>query len=313
MNMNRKIACGLIASLLCCTTLFAQADMPQELRAKFETELKHISENFHGVLGAEFVDLTDGQKITINADSVFPTASTIKVAILIELFRQSEQKPGLLKQQRPFTSNVGGGMTRLLSADSMVAIEDIAKIMINLSDNAATNILIDEVGMDNVNRLISSLGFTHMKLQRKMLASDLSAHGQENIATPAEGAALMTKLAQCELPISKASCDRARQILEIPQDSQPAKDPIPRNIPIAFKWGGLEGVVNGWAIVNLPDRPYVFSIMSTYGEEDGAVAVRAVSAAAFSYYSRLARSNPYGVRNGIDAVRKERATTQKKP
>ena len=152
-----------------------------------------------------------------------------------------------------------------------------------------------------------------MKLQRKMLARDASAHGTENIATPAEGATLMTKIAQCEVPVSKASCDRVRQILEIPQDPHPAKDPIPRDIPIAFKWGGLEGVVNGWAIVGLPDRPYVFAIMSTYGEEDGAASVRAASAAAFAYYSRLARANPYGVRNGIDAVRKEKANTPKKP
>jgi beta-lactamase class A len=301
--------------LLFSTTAFAQVDMERELHAKFETELKDINRNFHGVLGAEFVDLTDGQKISLNADTVFPTASTIKVAILLELFRQAEQKPDLLKQQRPFAARDGtgaSGMARLLSAGSLISIEDIAKLMINLSENTATNLLIDEVGMDNVNRLISTLGFSHMKLQRKMLAREAGARGQENIATPAEGAALMTRLAQCEVPVSKASCDRARQILEIPQDPHPAKDAIPRNIPIAFKWGGLEGVVNGWAIVSLPDRPYVFAIMSTFGEDDGAAAVRAASEAAFHYYSRLARANAYGVRNSLDVVRKERAN-QKKP
>src|SRR5207244_6724849 len=98
-----------------------------------------------------------------------------------------------------------------------VSVEDIAKMMINLSENTATNLMIDEVGMDNVNRLISTLGFKNMKLQRKMLARDASARGQENIATPAEGAAIMTKIAQCELPLSTPSYDKARQIHEIPQ------------------------------------------------------------------------------------------------
>jgi len=204
-------------------------------------------------------------------------------------------------------------MAALIGSDSAISIEDIAKMMINLSENTATNLIIDEVGMDNVNRLISSMGFKSMKLQRKMLAREAGARGEENIATPAEAAALMTRIAQCEVPISKASCERVRQIMEIQQPPHPAKDPIPRNIPIAFKWGGLEGVVNGWAIVNLPDRPYVFAIMSTFGEDDGAAAVRAASEAAFHYYSRLARANPYGVRNGLDVVRKQRTSPGNKP
>jgi beta-lactamase class A len=291
---------------------FGQDAMQRELRSKFEGDLKAIQGNFHGVLGAEFVDLTDGAKVSLNADAVFPSASTIKVAILVELFRQADQRPELLKQQRPFVAEpqtAGTGIARLISPSSSLSVEDIARIMINMSENTATNLIIDEVGMDNVNKVIATLGFRTMKLQRKMLAREASVRGQENLATPAEGATIMTKIAQCELPISKTSCQRVRQILEIPQDPHPAKDPIPRNIPIAFKWGGLEGVVNGWAIVNLPDRPYVFSIMSTYGAEDGAVAVQAASEAAFHYYSRLARANPYGVRNGIDAVR----ANQKKP
>ncbi len=298
----------MIAFTLYSSAAFAQTEMQRDLRDKFEAELRKINENFHGVLGAQFVDLTDGSKISLNADNVMPAASTIKVAILLELLRQSEQRPGLLKQQRPFDprdGTAGSGMARLLGPGSMVSVEDIAKMMINLSENTATNLVIDEVGMDNVNALIATLGFKTMKLQRKMLARDASVRGQENIATPAEGAAIMTKIARCELPVSRASCEKARQILEIPQDPHPAKDPIPRNIPIAFKWGGLEGVVNGWAIVNLPDRPYVFSIMSTYGEDDGRDAVRAASEAAFHYFSRLGRANAYGVRNGIDAVRRK--------
>jgi beta-lactamase class A len=307
MHFTKRFWIVAISVLMGSSMTFGQSDLPRELRTKFEADLKQLNDNFHGILGAQFVDLTDGTKISINADVVMPTASTIKVPILLELLRQSEQKPDLLKQQRPFDprdGTSGSGMARLLGPGSLVSIEDIAKMMINLSENTATHLMIDEVGMDNVNRLMATLGFKNMKLQRKMLARDFSARGQENISTPAEGAAIMTKIAQCELPLSKASCDKARQILEIPQDSHPAKDAIPRNIPIAFKWGGLEGVVNGWAIVNLPDRPYVFSIMSTYGEEDGAATVRAVSEAAFHYFSRLARANPYGVRNGIDAVRK---------
>lgn len=305
---------ALIVLVFFSTNAFAQLDMRRELRNKFETELKKINDDFEGVFGAQFVDLSDNQKISLNADGVFPTASAIKVTILLELFRQADQKPDLLKQQRPFTANAqtaNSGMARLLSAGSLISVEDVAKLMINLSENTATNMLIDEVGMDNVNRLIATLGLTKTKLQRKMLASELQAASQDNLSSPADAATLMTRIAQCELPLSKPSCERVRQILEIPQDSHPAKDPIPRNITIAFKWGGNEGVSTAWAIVSLPDRPYVFAIMTTYGL-DNAKAVRSASEAGFRYFSQLARANAYGGRVALEVMKKEREKQKQK-
>jgi beta-lactamase class A len=283
----------------------AKASLQDDVRRKFEMELARINDDFEGVFGAQFVDLTTGEKISLNADYVIPTASAIKVAVLVELFRQADAKPGFLKQQRPFLPAAagGGGMARLISPESSLSLEDIAKLMINLSENNATNILIDELGMQNVNALIGTLGLTKMKLQRRMLERDKQARGEDNISSPADAATLMTKIAKCDLPISKASCDRVRQILEIPQPDHPGKDPhIPNNVPIAFKWGGNTGVSTAWAIVDLPGRPYVFAIMTSYGS-DNAPAVRAASAAGFGYFSLLAGANPYGGRVTVEPTR----------
>jgi beta-lactamase class A len=275
-------------------------DLRAEVAKKFETKLKSIDAKFDGALGAEFVDLTDGQVVALNAGSVYPTASTIKVAVLIELFRQAEAKPGLLAQQRPFTATehtAASGMARLIGSGSSLALQDIAKLMINLSENTATNVIIDEVGMDNVNRLTASMGLKSMRLQRKMLESEAQADNKENIATPDDAAKIMTMIARCKIPVSPASCAAIRQIMEIPQPPHPAKDSIPKDIPVAFKWGGMEGVSVGWGIVSLPQRPYAFAIMTTYGQEpQSGATVRAVSEAAFDYYSRLARANRYGAR-----------------
>jgi beta-lactamase class A len=275
-------------------------DLRAQVREKFETKLKSIDATFDGVLGAEFVDLTDGRVVALNAGSVFPTASTIKVAVLIEIFRQSEAKPGLLTQQRAFTATehtAGSGMARLIGSGSSLALQDIAKLMINLSENTATNAIIDEVGTDNVNRLTASMGLKSMRLQRKMLESEAQAENKENIASPEDAAKIMTMIARCQIPTSAASCAAIRQIMEIPQPPHPAKDSIPKDIPVAFKWGGMEGVSVGWGIVSLPQRPYVFAIMTTYGQEpQSGATVRAVSEAAFDYYSRLARANEYGAR-----------------
>ena len=274
------------------------ARLLQDVRRKFESELAQIDADFEGTFSAQFVDLQTGEKISYHPDYVTPTASAIKVAILVELFRQADAKPGLLKEQRPFAANENtarSGMARLISAESSLSLEDIAKVMINLSENSATNILIDEVGMQNVNTLIGSLGLPTMKLRRKMLDRVSQARGDENVSSPADAATLMTKIARCDLPLSKASCARVREILEIPQPAHPAKDPIPNNIPIAFKWGGNTGVSTAWAIVDLPGRPYVFAIMTSFGD-DNAPAVRSASAAAFRYFTLLAGMNEYGGR-----------------
>jgi beta-lactamase class A len=291
---------SIIAFAVAPALAHADTDLRAQIKEKFEAKLENIDAAFDGVLGAEFVDLTDGQVVALRAGSVFPTASTIKVAVLIALFQKSEAQPGLLLQQRPFVATeqtAGTGMARLLGAGSSLALQDIARLMINLSENTATNLIIDEVGMDNVNRVSASMGLKSMRLQRKMLEGKAQAENRENIASPADAAKIMTLIARCEIPVSKASCAAIREIMEIAQPSHPALDPFPKDIHVAFKWGGMEGVSVGWGIVNLPQRPYVFAIMTTYGQEpQSAATVRAVSQAAFDYYRRLARANQYGAR-----------------
>ena len=219
----------------------AQTDPHKDLRAKLEAKLAEINQDFAGSFGAVFVDLTDNSTIQVNPNMVLATASTIKVPILIELFRREDAKPGFLKEQRPYGISEGlggGGMARLISKDSSLSLEDTAKLMINLSENNATNILIDELGMESVNKLITGMGLKSMRLQRKMLDREAQASGRENISSAADAAVLMTRIARCDLPVSKDACDRLRAVMEIPQPDHPGKDPIPNNVPIAFKWGG---------------------------------------------------------------------------
>ncbi len=306
--MRKTVIAAAVLVMAAPTLAQDQTDAHKVLRAKFETRLGEIDKGFEGAFGAVFVDLTDGSVVRVNPDMVLATASTIKVPILVELFRREDAKPGFLKEQRPHAVSGGGGasgLARLIGKDSSLSLEDTAKLMINLSENNATNILIDEVGMDAVNRMTGAMGLKTMRLQRKMLDRDAQAVGRENVASAADGAALMTRIARCDLPVTKESCAQLRAILEIPQPAHPGKDPIPDNIPIAFKWGGLEGVSNAWAIVDLPDRPYVFAIMTSFGASN-AEAVRAASAAGFDYYGRLARANAYGSRVPAETMKKAR-------
>lgn len=279
------------------------------LREKFEERLREAVRDFDGVAGVQVVDLTTGERIGVGDDLVFPQGSAIKIPILLELFRRAEEEPGLLgRRVRLERTDVVGGsgiLQHFGSRGSELTLEDLAVLMITLSDNTATNLLIDVVEMGPVNALMASLDAPATLLQRRMIDPEASARGEENLSTPADAARLMERIARCEVPMSEAACFRIQEILELPK-SGPLRAPIPSSVPVAFKPGGIEGVATAWALVSLPDRPYVLTVMTNYGR-DGDETVRRVSEAAWEYFYRLARSTDHGARVPLDVIRRRRS------
>jgi beta-lactamase class A len=303
--------CRHIVPVLALLALVPAAASGQEahreiLRQKFQKELDDIARDFDGVAGIHVIDLTDDEQFDVHGDLVFPQASAIKVPILLELFRRAENEPGLLRKRVDMTDAVrtaGSGVLQLLTdGGSSLSLEDYAIYMVVFSDNTATNVLIDALGMDAINRLSASLGAPDTKLQRKMIRPEASARGDENLSTPQDAARIMQRIASCDLPMSESSCHRVREILEIPK-SGPVRRPVPSDVPIAFKPGGITGVATVWALVGLPDRPYVLTVMSNYGGDGGAV-VEAASDAAYRYFSKLNGVTPYGTRVPLDVKRR---------
>jgi beta-lactamase class A len=86
-----------------------------------------------------------------------------------------------------------------------------------------------------------------------------------------------------------------RELLELPK-SEAVRSVIPAEIPVASKPGGIVGVSTSWALVELPDRPFVITVMTNYGGGDGGAAIREAATAAFEYFRRLQRVTPYGTR-----------------
>ena len=140
------------------------------------------------MLGYVVVDLTSNERVAARlADQPFPTASTIKLAILYELLKQGEEgklsldKPALLERSQV----VGGsGVLQHLSGP-MLSLGDHAALMIILSDNTATNVVIDAVGMANVKARMKALGLGDILLRRKMMDAAAVRRGDENVASPA--------------------------------------------------------------------------------------------------------------------------------
>lgn len=290
----------LLLVLLLPLPLSAQEAHRAILAGKLRAELERIAREVPGVLGAGVVDLGSGDRFGVNDTLAFPQGSAIKVAVLVELFRQAEGGRLRLAERVPVRAadQVGGsGVLRHFGdGASQLSLRDLAVLMIVLSDNTATNLLIDRVGMEAVNGTLRALGLPGTRLQRKMIRPRESARGQENLSTPREAVELMARIHHCRLPVGEAGCREMRRILEIPKEG-PLPAGLPSGLRVAWKPGGITGVQTAWGIVDLPGRPYALAVMVNYSEGDAAgEAIRRVSAAVHAYFSRLAGATPYGTR-----------------
>jgi beta-lactamase class A len=266
------------------------------LRQALERRLNDLAQSVDGVMGYEVVDLTTGARFGRLQDEVFPVASTIKLAILYELFKQADE--GRLKLDEPKRLDpahaVGGaGVLRELSAPSM-PLRDYATLMIVLSDNTATNVVIDALGMQNVTARMNTLGLAATRLRRRMIDMEAARRGDENVSTPAEINRLLAIIDRGE-GLTGASREGMLGILKKVKSS-PMRRSIPPAVDVANKPGTLDGVAVDAGVVYVQQRPYTFSAMLTYlnAANDGDAAIEAASRAVYDYFVRVATSSEYG-------------------
>lgn len=274
------------------------SEKQQVLWTKLEKSILEVDRNLDGVMGVAIVDLTDGHSYLLHANDIFAQASSIKICVLAELYRQAQQ--GKLKLTDLYTVNAsdlvqdGDIMGGLTPGVTRITLRDLATMMVAVSDNSATNVLIDRVGIDNVNAFLSSQGLAQTRLRRKMMDVKAAAEGRENISTPNEMMKLLESLYRGEV-LNKEMTDDFFKVLSTHKDSW-----IPRLLPdglkIADKPGALEGVRNDSGVVFVENRPYVICVMTSYlrNERAGEEAISSVSLDAWRMFDRLGRASEYG-------------------
>jgi beta-lactamase class A len=267
-----------------------------ELREKTRERLANVADGLDGVMGYVIIDLESGERFERLSTETFPLASTIKLAILYELFKQADEGRLELDDVRPLDRRhaVGGsGVLVELGAPAM-SLRDYAVLMVVLSDNTATNLLIDAVGMQNVRNRMKALGMPGLQLRRRMMDTAAAQRGDENVGSPADLARLLEMIHRSE-GLKK---DSSAGILAILKKEKPSalRDGVPASVPVANKTGTLDGVAADAGIVYLSGHPYVFVATTTYIKSNaaGEAAIRAASQAAFEYFSRIAKSSEYG-------------------
>jgi len=290
--------CLLAVAVAPAQTVTPAPEKRQVLWHKLENSIADVDRNLDGVMGVAILDLTDGHKFLLHSDDVFAQASSIKICVLAELYRQAQQ--GRLKLTDIYTVSAADLvpdsyiMSGLTPGVTRITLRDLATMMVAVSDNSATNVLIDRVGMENVNALMDSLRLSHTRLRRKMMDLKAASEGRENVSTPAEMMSLLEAIYRGQVLNQEMTGDFF-QVLSTPKDSW-----IPRHLPdglkIANKPGSLEGVRNDSGVIFVDKRPYILCVMTTYlrRERDGEDAIGSISLAAWRMFDRLARASEYG-------------------
>lgn len=288
------------AVLTSAAPLLSQQSLTAALHVKLEAQLANIAEHLDGVIGYAIKDLATGETFERLPDTVFPEASSIKLTILLELLRQAQEGRASLDEKHTLRRSempVGDTdpiLTMLGDGTVTLSLRDLATFMVVLSDNTATNILIDRLGMDNINAGIVRLGLRETKLRRRMIDLDAAKKGNENVSTPREMLTLLEKV-RAGQALDAVHTEEYWRLLRLHKESEFHKA-LPEDAPIADKPGALEAVRCDTGLIEIAGHPLIMSIQTTYlaHDADGERAVEDVARLAYDYFTRLGRSTSYG-------------------
>jgi beta-lactamase class A len=273
--------------------LFAQAAGNELLAQKTLGKLAAMDDRLDGTMGVAAVDLTTGERLCYHCDTWFPTASTIKVPVLVEVVRLIRAGKLSYEQRVPVSQSEvvpsSAAYAKAAAGPGALSVRELITIMIQNSDNSATNKLIDLAGgFAAVNTRMDEMNLPGIRLRRKMIDLQAARADRENIATPRD----MARLAEMLYSGRVLDAVSSREILEfmglVEGDVRKAVAPV----GTATKTGALDGVKCEFGIVRLKNRPFAIAVFGAY--LDGESPVPGAAKIVFDHFRKLDRANAAG-------------------
>jgi beta-lactamase class A len=254
---------------------------PDTLKEQIKTELAKQK----GTFAVAFKDLQTGEEILINEKINFHAASTMKTPVLIETYKQAGagkfriSDPIMVKNEfksivdgSPFSLNAGEDSDSVLysKVETKLPIYDLLYLMIIKSSNLATNIIIDLVGAQNVNKTMREMGANDIQVLRGVEDSKAFQKGMNNTTTAYDQMLIFNSMAKGEI-VDKKSSDAMIKILldQAFNDKIPAL--LPKEVKVAHKTGWIKGINHDAGIVFLQDgRKYTLVLLAKEIADDKA-------------------------------------------
>lgn len=229
-----------------------------------KSKIASIINESQGNVAVAVKNLSTDLEISFNEELIFPSASTIKLVILSELLRQCKLGKFNIEDKIKITEELltgGDGILKELEIGHTFSLKELATLMIIVSDNMATNILIDLLGMDNINDTAIQLGLKQTVLQRKMMDFATKALGKDNF-TCAKDMSHILELIYNGKAIDNESSKVMLDMILRQQVNGRLDLYIPEEIKIAHKTGNLDNLEHDVGIVLLPNTDYIICVLT---------------------------------------------------
>ena len=248
------------AGLLLCSTLFAS---PPDLSAKMNA----LIENFHGKAGIYVRHIKTGETVAINADTLFPTASMIKVPILIKIFEKIETSQLDYATELPWHPDsvnypCDGGILCSYEPGRKISIDRLISLMITYSDNHASLWLQKMATGEGINQWLDANGFdgTRMNSRTEGRRGDWEKYGWGQ-TTPREMARLLVMIREGKA-VSPVASEEMYRVLTRIYWNDTALSQIPPYVQAASKQGAVDESRSEVVLVNAPHGDYVFCVIT---------------------------------------------------
>jgi beta-lactamase class A len=282
--------------LFLLASLLSRSALPQyHADKRLETQLRALTDTFHGVVGVYVHNLRTGREVAINADTVFPTASIVKIPILVGIFDRIAQGAYTWHQQlvyRDTLARKGSGLMQFFKDSTPTDLQTVVTLMITHSDNSAA-VWCEKLagGGVAINTWLSAAGFTATRVNSRTPGREkdreLYGWGQ---TTPREMARLVTLIRNQQVVSPAASQTMYRIMTHVFWDEY-ALSQVPPYVQTASKQGMVDDSRSEAVLVNAPHGDYVFYVATKNNtdqrwvpDNEAWVLARKVSALLWNYF-----------------------------
>ncbi|HEY2727448.1 MAG TPA: serine hydrolase [Parafilimonas sp.] len=254
----------LLLTFLLLICFFCQA---QKTDTKLQQQIADLIQGFHGDIGVYVHDLKHNKIVAINADTIFPTASIVKISILIGIMDKIQKGELDYHQRLTYTDSLfydeGDDILSRFKDSSTIELSKVMMLMLTISDNCASLWLQGLAGGGlRINAILDSLGYVYTRVNSRTPGREKnrSEYGWGQ-TTPREIATIMERIVNGEI-INKDASAKMLRLLGRQYWDEEAMSAIPAGVFIADKNGAVDESRNEVMYVNSKNNPYIFSIFT---------------------------------------------------
>lgn len=275
-NRTPKPLLAVVLAAFASTTIHARLIGDDTKSPTLESRLLPLIHAHKGKVALAVKNLKTGETYRYQADQVMPTASLIKFPVMVEAFRQAGEKKvdldSYITLEKKDKVPGSGVLTYHFSDGSRFRLRDAVRLMIAFSDNTATNLVLDAIGIGSTAATMEKLGYPNTKIHSKVFRRDTSVFPERSKQFGLGSTSPDEMIRLCEAVhrktiLTPTACDEMLAILRTCEDHDKLPRFLPEGTKVAFKTGSLDDTRTAAGIIECPGGPVAVCVM-TSGNED---------------------------------------------